>query len=110
MEVQQEREIRAARNESLFRAVNEKVRELNETLATVTNRFMIACECADATCTETIEILPYEYLAVRASPRRFAVLPGHAYADVESVIHQTDRYLVVEKEGVAAEVAEQSAP
>ena len=110
MEVQQEREIRAARNESLFRAVNEKVRELNETLATVTNRFMIACECADATCSETVEILPYEYLAVRANPRRFAVLPGHADSDVESVIHETDRYIVVEKEGLAAEVAERSAP
>ena len=89
--------------------MNERVRELHQTLATVTNRFMIACECADTSCIETIEILPHEYAAVRADPRQFAVRPGHVYADVESVIRETDRYVVVEKEGAAAEVAERSA-
>jgi hypothetical protein len=101
-----ERETRAASNQALFRAANEKTRVINETLATLTEKFMIACECADTGCIETIEILPQEYFAIRAEPRQFAVLPGHVYPDVESVVREGDGYAVVEKEGEAAEVAE----
>jgi len=36
---QQEREVRAARNQSLFRAVNEQMRGLDQVFATVTETF-----------------------------------------------------------------------
>jgi hypothetical protein len=101
-----ERETRAASNQALFRAANEKTRVINETLATLTEKFMIACECADTGCIETIEILPQEYFAIRAEPRQFAVLPRHVYPDVESVVHAADGYAVVEMQREAAEVAE----
>jgi hypothetical protein len=103
---QDERELRAARNQALFRAINEKLKTLNEAFAEVTNTFTIACECADTACLAMIEIDPHEYAAMRAEPRRFAVLPGHVYPDVEFVVHESDGYVVVEKTLAAAEAAE----
>jgi hypothetical protein len=38
------------------------------------------------------------------------VLPGHEDPGVEHVVQQTDRFLVVEKEGQAAHEAEESDP
>jgi hypothetical protein len=107
---QEKREVRAARNQSLFRAVNENMRVLNDGFAQITETFAIACECADQRCIETIEIRPEDYAAVRAEPRHFAVLPGHVYPDVERVVREADGYVVVEKQGTAAEVAEILAP
>ena len=101
---QEEREVRAVRNQALFRAVNEKMRSLNESLTSQTD-FAIACECADTSCTEMIEIDSDEYLAVRAEPRRFAVLPGHVYAGVETVVREVEQYVVVEKTVSGAEAA-----
>ena len=57
-----------------------------------------------------IEIRPEDYAAVRAEPRHFAVLPGHIYPDVERVVREADGYVVVEKQGTAAEVVEIFAP
>ena len=105
-----EREARAARNESLFRVVNEKLVAMNEALANVSETFVIACECADTTCIEMLDIRPDDYLSVRAEPRWFIVLPGHVVADVERVIREADGYVVVEKIGTAGEVAEAADP
>ena len=103
---QHEREVRAARNQALFRAVNEQIEAMNEAVASVTGSFAIACECADTNCINTLELAPDEYEAVRAEPRHFAVLPGHIYPDVEDVVREADGYVVVEKTSAAAAVAE----
>jgi hypothetical protein len=105
-----EREIRAARNQALFRSVNEKLRDLNDAVAELTETFTIACECADLTCTQMLSIPSREYLSMRVEPRRFAVLPTHVYPDLERVISESDAYAVVEKNAVAGEVAEELAP
>jgi hypothetical protein len=102
----EEREVRAARNQALFRAVNEKLATLNEAFAHVSGTFAVACECADTSCVEMIEIAPEEYRAVRAEPRRFVVRLGHTYAEVEVVVHESPEYVVVEKVAAAAEMAE----
>jgi len=104
-ESQHEREARAARNQALFRNVNEKIKELNETFQSVTRTFTIACECADTGCTEMLEISPEEYELVRSEPRHFAVLPGHVYPDVEVVVRDGATHVVVQKTGYAAEAA-----
>jgi hypothetical protein len=103
---QHEREVRAARNQALFRAVNEQMRTMNEAFASVTRTFAIAGECADTNCIKTLEIAPDEYAEVRANPRHFAVLPGHVYPDVERVIRESEQYVVVEKVAESADVAE----
>jgi 5-bromo-4-chloroindolyl phosphate hydrolysis protein len=105
---QDERELRAARNQSLFRSVNEKMRELNEAFGSA-DEYVIACECADTNCVQTLSIREDEYVQIRGNPRHFAVLPGHVYPDVEKVVSETDAYVTVEKIALAAEVAEELA-
>ncbi len=103
---QQEREARAARNQSLFRAVNERMRDLSEKFQVANKTFVVACECADGTCVEMIDISREEYEAVRAEPRHFVVRPEHVLHDVERVVGEKGGYAVVEKVEAAGEVAE----
>jgi hypothetical protein len=107
----EEREVRAARNQSLFREINERLKETNDAFAEVVGTYAIACECADLECMETLEIGPVHYQAVRKNPRRFVVLRGHVYPDVERVVDGPGgtEYVVVEKERLAATVAESAA-
>jgi len=109
IEAQDEREIRAARNQAMFRAVNEKLRELNETFGQLVESYVVACECADTRCVANFEITAEAYEAARREPNRFVVLPGHVYPDVERVLEELDNYVVVEKERTAAMVAEELA-
>jgi hypothetical protein len=101
-EAQQER---AARNESLFREVNERIESAATALSPMFTEFM--CECADETCFEHVSLTHQEYESVREmGPVFFIVKPGHVYQDVERVVGgEADRYEIVQKQEVAAEVA-----
>jgi hypothetical protein len=101
-----EREIRAARNQAMFRLVNEKIRELNAAFAVMTETVSIACECADATCIQLIDVPPAVYDDVRSNPRQFVVAVGHDDPSVETIVSEVDAYAVVEKTGPAAEIGE----
>jgi hypothetical protein len=101
---------RAARNQSLFRDVNERVKEISDGLNAQLPLGEWICECADDTCTERIELTMREYEQVRVDPAHFAVAPEHVFPEVERIIEQSDRYWVVEKTGDAAAVAEQFDP
>jgi hypothetical protein len=87
---------RVARNETLFREVNERIKQVNVGLATVEATDFL-CECGDESCTAPISLTMSEYEAVRVAPTHFAVVPGHVVPDVEDVISSTDRYVVVAK-------------
>jgi hypothetical protein len=100
-----ERELRAARNQAMFRAINERLTR-DDPVSDLTGSHMIACECADPTCVQTIAISASQYEEVRREPRHFAVLPGHVYPDVETVVSESRTYVVVEKIGQAGEVSE----
>ena len=99
-----DREIRAARNQATFRAINERLTR-DDALAELTGTHVIACECANPTCVQTLCISNAQYEAIRREPRRFAVLAGHVYPDVETVVDKLRTYVVVEKLGEAAEFA-----
>ena len=109
-ESQQDRDLRAARNETLFRAVNEKLRELNEAFSEVSEMYAIACECADVSCVETLHVSVQEYLTVREHPRRFLVLRDHVYENVERVLSSADGYVVVEKTAAVSEITDATDP
>ncbi len=96
-------EIRAARNQSMFRAVNDHL--TGDGAAAGAEKLVIACECADPQCTETLEITPSEYEQIRASANRFAVRDGHVYPDVEDVVESSERFLVVSKRGEGGKLA-----
>jgi hypothetical protein len=100
-------EQRAARNESLFREVNENIARLEERHGTTTTERVFLCECANADCTEHLQVGPDVYARVRQRSRQFMVIPGHEDPRVEKVLETHPDYLVVEKTGAAGEVAEQ---
>lgn len=86
----------AARHQVVFREVNERIAELTR-LLNETGFNLLICECSDPACAESLEITPREYEAVRTDPARFVVLDGHQMPEVERVVADTGRYLVVEK-------------
>jgi hypothetical protein len=103
--------LRAARNQALYRQVNEKIAGLNEAFAELLGtRGRWICECAAEDCAEPIEMTLSEYEQLRSHPNRFAVLPGHVYTNVERVIEEHERYVVVEKVGVGASFAVEHDP
>jgi hypothetical protein len=104
------REERIARNETLFREVNERIKQVNVGLATI-NATDFLCECGDESCTLPISLTMAEYEAVRAEATHFAIVPGHVVPDIEQVIAENDRYAIVAKtDPDAARVAEDDDP
>ena|SRR5215213_1833403 len=106
---------RRAKNEALFREVNERVAEVaTHFLADgETHRELVgfSCECARSSCGEPITMTLGEYEAIRAEPTHFAVAPGHERLEIESVIERHPTYLVVEKrDQQAQEVARETDP
>jgi hypothetical protein len=99
-------ELRAARNQALFRAINEELRVATHVVDP--ESFTIACECADPACVETLEVDVEQYSEIRAVPTHFIVLAGHVYPEIERVIAEDARFQVVEKFGEAGRVAASS--
>jgi hypothetical protein len=97
-----------ARNEALFREVNERVQEVSEDRATATTDFL--CECGDAACSETVPLHDEEYESVRADPLLFVVAPGHEIRDVEEVIARNEHFVVVRKHVAEGLIARQTDP
>lgn len=100
-----EREVRAARNESLFRSLNERLENVREGVDhdEATEYF---CECAQRSCASMVALSPDEYEHARGGSDRFLVLPGHLVPDVERVLEEHERYWVVEKVGLGSYVAD----
>jgi len=94
---------KAARNQSLWREVNERIR----LVASDAGDMEFLCECADLGCTETLHLSLAEYEHIRSSPTRFPIALGHELPEFENVIEETNGYAVVQKKGTAAEVAAQ---
>ncbi len=93
---------RVARNEALYRQVNEQIAELSEHQRQA--MLPVLCECGRLACSETIEIGSAEYAAVRADPTRFVVLSGHEMPEFERVVAEGPGYVVVEKLGDARSI------
>lgn len=107
-----DREVRLAKNEALFRGVNERVREVNSELgdAGAGEKIDFICECGRGDCVAQVQLGLAEYEAVRANATQFIVKPGHETVRVERVVHEGDGYAVVEKHPEEAAVARESDP
>ena len=99
--------VEAAKDQSLFREVNERLRDLNAAFETITRDSEFLCECANRDCIEHVTMTLAEYEHVRAVPTRFVVLPErhHVFPEVEDVVEEHDGYFVVEKTGDAGAAA-----
>ena len=106
-----DRQRRIGENEVIFREVNERVRETNETFDIGTGIAEFVCECGTASCVERIRLSLAEYEGVRADPTTFLVRPGHVIPDVEVVVGSGEGYEVVQKNrGEAERLALETAP
>lgn len=101
---------RAARNQALFREVNERLQELATNFQELAGTSVFACECADLACVEQIDMTLDEYEAVRSEPNRFVVAPGHVLPDVENVVGGNERFVMVAKIDEAAAIATEADP
>jgi hypothetical protein len=104
------REERLARNETLFRSVNEHIEEAAKSEGVDQHVFEFVCECSNVDCTLRVEMTVSEYEQLRADPRQFAVAPGHELPEIEKVVAKTSGYQVVLKEGKAAEFVTEHDP
>ena len=100
---------RAAANEATIRDVKEGI-ERGQWPGEEETPVGFRCECARLGCNQLVELSVREYEEIRANPRRFVVVPGHEFPDVELVVEARRGYLIVEKQDQAAEVAERHDP
>jgi hypothetical protein len=102
---------RRARNEALFRGLNEEINRVESDNGLHANDPIdFVCECSSAACMKVVSVPREEYEAVRESPSTFIVAPGHEEVSIEDVIVSHGGFSVVEKRGEAAAVAEQTNP
>jgi hypothetical protein len=100
----------AARNEALFRRVNERVEEVSSAFAPILDAADFYCECADIDCSEKIQMTLADYEALRSVATHFAVKPGHVRSDAERVVERRPSHVVVEKVGQAGRRAAELDP
>ena len=101
---------RAARNEAVFRQTNENIKDVSERWRYADERGGFLCECSRVECDVMIELTLREYEAVRARGDRFFLVGGHDDPAVERVVEDHGRYVVVEKFGEGARIAEELDP
>jgi len=62
------------------------------------HQFEFQCECGrDNGCDDRILMTLDEYERVRSQRDRFAVVLGHENLEIEHVVEQADRFLIVDK-------------
>jgi hypothetical protein len=91
---------RAARNEEIFRGVNERIEEGAKQHG-VGAPLSFHCECGSASCVETVDIRPAEYERVARKRYRFVLVAGHEDQHVEQVVERHSGFVVAEKIGEA---------
>jgi hypothetical protein len=104
------RQERLARNEVLFRDVNERVRSIAAQHGGGPHLYEFFCECSNADCTFQLRATLADYEAVRAHGDRFLIAPNHFLPEIESVVERSDGWWVVEKHGEAGELVEELDP
>jgi hypothetical protein len=93
-----------ARNEALFREVNERLERVDKQAEwrgwpPEDGCFEFHCECGR--CPEKVRLTIAEYESVRSQDDRFVLVPGHETPELEGIAERTERYVIVDKHGDA---------
>ena len=96
-----------ARNEALFREVNERIRVVS---ADEAGTIDFLCECGDGECASVVPLTETEYERVRSEAELFVVRPGHELESVEELVERNERFSVVRKHAGEAAVAQETDP
>jgi hypothetical protein len=100
-------EERIARNNATFRDANEHIGVAAGVFG-IDSPVPFICECADARCSEIVRLTLEQYEEVRADSRHFLKVPGHedAAEGTARIVAERDGYVIVEKVGLAGDIAE----
>jgi hypothetical protein len=97
----EERLERQARNEDMMRSVNDRIAALDKSAtdwAAPDQQFEFQCECGNTDgCDGRLLMTLGEYERARSQRDRFAVLPGHEADEIESIVEQDERFVIVDK-------------
>jgi hypothetical protein len=96
---------RLAKNEDLFRTVNERIQELAESQGADSHTYEFLCECSDVECTDRVHLTLIEYEHARAESTRFIVAKGHVIHEIEHIVETAEDHVLIEKHGHAGVVA-----
>jgi hypothetical protein len=91
---------RQARNESLFREVNERIASLGQRAEAWSpdGTIEFLCECGEeGGCGQRVRVPLEVYERVRSQDDRFIVRPGHETVEIERAVEWTEDYVVVDK-------------
>jgi hypothetical protein len=89
-----------ARNEALFREVNERIASLGESAQAWSpdGTIEFLCECGEEDgCGQRVRVPLDVYERIRSQDDRFFVRPGHETPEIERAVEWTDDYVVVDK-------------
>ena len=103
-----DRHARLARNETIFREVNERIEELTQ--RGELDSLDILCECGNPDCKEPLRVSVVEYERVRRQPTDFFVAPGHVIPAIEKVVDEKQSFDVVRKLAEEGELARKTDP
>jgi hypothetical protein len=104
-------EARLAENEATFRDANEQIMKRAREYE-FSDRVPFLCECGEPKCREILRLTLEEYEDVRSTGTRFFLVPGHegVVDPSATIVSRTKEYVVIEKAGIAGEVAERRDP
>jgi hypothetical protein len=105
MDADAARDRRLVENEVLFRGVNEATGATAARLGSDQHLYEFMCECSDPSCGRRIRLTLGEYESVRSRGDQFALISGHEDERIERIVEHHDRYEVVQKTGLGADVA-----
>jgi hypothetical protein len=80
---------------SLYRAVNERIREVNASFAAYADNFEVFCECGARNCLERVDVPAKVYEDVLSGPR-FLVKAGHESHSHGAIVAESGSYVVIE--------------
>ena len=96
-----------------FRNANETIQASADASA-ILGSIPFICECPNRECTEIVRLSFDQYEAIRQHPTRFFNVTGHEHSSVdagaERIVAVAGELTVVEKVGVAGEVAAETYP
>jgi hypothetical protein len=99
------REERLARNEVLFRELNETIQAIAHAQGSDPHVYEFICECSNIDCTLLLPLTLQVYENTRGEPDLFLVAPGHDLPEIEDVVQEHADFQVVRKRGAAAALA-----
>src|SRR5436190_7805288 len=92
---------RVEKNERLFRDLNERIRDVSESLLEDGEPVEFICECAHEGCLDRVKLTRELFAEVRDDATWFFVVPGHEREDVEVVVERREGYVIVAKPWLA---------